>query len=156
MLIKYYLEFVLWVFSRNSLSTMEEVQTKIRRRKRDRVRKKVKEKGKERKERIGITLTFKVIFTPLENIPTKPPLSTYVINICFVLFKRKSSGVKMTLKVRITPMEGDQLDLCKWHRTYSFVLTKALSLDCSYWCLFHCNQTNKSKGVWIFLMVYLS
>ena len=38
---------------------------------------------------IGVILTFKVIFTPLENIPTIPPLSTYIINICLVLLKRK-------------------------------------------------------------------
>ena len=35
---------------------------------------------------IGVIPTFKVIFTPLEYVPN---LSTYVINICFVLFKQK-------------------------------------------------------------------
>ena len=35
---------------------------------------------------IGVNLTFEVVFTPLEYVPTIPPLSTYVINICF---KRK-------------------------------------------------------------------
>ena len=36
---------------------------------------------------IGAILTFKVIFTPLEYVLIIPPLSSYVINICFVLFK---------------------------------------------------------------------
>ena len=45
---------------------------------------------------IGLILTFKVIFTPLEYIPTTLPLSSYVINICFVLsneerFKSKNN-----------------------------------------------------------------
>ena len=38
---------------------------------------------------IGAILTFKVVFTPLEYIPTIPPLSSYFINICFVLFKQR-------------------------------------------------------------------
>ena len=35
---------------------------------------------------IGGFAAFKVIFTPLEYVLTIPPLSSYVINICFVLF----------------------------------------------------------------------
>ena len=64
---------------------------------------------------IGVIPTFKVIFTPLEYIPTIPPLSFYVIDICLYLAKTQwslfnvvviySSGVKMTLKVWFTPME---------------------------------------------------
>ena len=36
---------------------------------------------------IGIIPTFKVIFTPREYVPTKPPLSSYAINICLYLAK---------------------------------------------------------------------
>ena len=38
---------------------------------------------------IDAFLTFKVIFTLMEYVPIIPPLSHYVIDICFVLFKRK-------------------------------------------------------------------
>ena len=38
---------------------------------------------------IGAFLAFKVVFTPLEYIPTIPPLSSYVINIRFIIFKRR-------------------------------------------------------------------
>ena len=31
---------------------------------------------------IGVNHTFKVVFTPLEYIPTIPPLCSYIINIC--------------------------------------------------------------------------
>ena len=36
---------------------------------------------------IGVTPTFKVIFTPLEYIPIVPPLFSCVINICLYLAK---------------------------------------------------------------------
>ena len=32
---------------------------------------------------IGAFLAFNVVFSPLECIPTIPPLSSYVINVCF-------------------------------------------------------------------------
>ena len=38
---------------------------------------------------IGVNPTFKVIFTPLEYIPTIPPLSSYVINVCYNTEKTK-------------------------------------------------------------------
>ena len=68
---------------------------------------------------IGAFLAFKVIFTPLEYILTIPPLSSYVINICFVLFKQREGpqhissaflavqGVVQTISfshIRIAPM----------------------------------------------------
>ena len=34
---------------------------------------------------IGVNHTFKAIFTPLEYVPTIPPLSFYVINISLYL-----------------------------------------------------------------------
>ena len=36
---------------------------------------------------IGAFLAFKFIFTPPEYIQNIPPLSSYIINICLVLFK---------------------------------------------------------------------
>ena len=67
---------------------------------------------------IGVNPSFKVIFTPLEYVPIVPPLSTYVINVCYfdeVRVQRRnlepkkwsvfdivgiySSGVNMTLKL---------------------------------------------------------
>ena len=36
---------------------------------------------------IGVIPTLKVVFTPLEYVPTIPPLSSYVINICLYLAK---------------------------------------------------------------------
>ena len=33
---------------------------------------------------IGAFVAFKVVFTPLENIPSIPPISSYIINIYFV------------------------------------------------------------------------
>ena len=42
---------------------------------------------------IGVIITFKVIFTLLEYVPTI--LSSYVINICFVLFKQRE-GLQWT------------------------------------------------------------
>ena len=38
---------------------------------------------------IGHSHTFYVVFVPLEYVPTIPPHSSCVINICFILFKKK-------------------------------------------------------------------
>ena len=38
---------------------------------------------------IGVIIASKVIFTPLECIPTIPPLSSYVINVCYNERERK-------------------------------------------------------------------
>ena len=59
---------------------------------------------------IGANLTFKVIFTPLEYVPTIPPLFSYVINICFVLFKQREgpqhiSSAFLTAQILMTQEE---------------------------------------------------
>ena len=56
---------------------------------------------------IGVNLTFKVVFTPLEYVPTIPPLSSYVNSIeeRGGIVRIYSIGVKTTLKVTITPMD---------------------------------------------------
>ena len=47
---------------------------------------------------IDVILNLKVVFIPLEYVPTKPPpLSSYVINICFVLFKLKECPQQLNL-----------------------------------------------------------
>ena len=61
---------------------------------------------------IGVNPTFKVIFTPLEYVPTKPSLSTYIINICFVLFKQKEGlQHKICIRGQNTNINVNQLHL---------------------------------------------
>ena len=46
---------------------------------------------------IGAILTFKVIFTPLEYVPTIPPLSSYVINVLYFSNNKSVGSVRNIL-----------------------------------------------------------
>ena len=48
---------------------------------------KVDKSPKTRVVSIGVDPAFKIIFTPLEYIPTGPPLLSYVIKICLGIYK---------------------------------------------------------------------
>ena len=64
---------------------------------------------------IGANPTFKVIFTPLEYIPTIPPLSSYVINICLYLTRRLHFSLeKYTTNIDDVLFKRRNLEPKKW------------------------------------------
>ena len=102
---------------------------------------------------IGVILTFKVIFTPLEYVPTIPLLSSHVINICSVLFKRREcpehiSSAFLTAQGRLIHR---YLRLCHgrirlYLRTSSAVLIKLLPfISKLIWNTPHANWSQNSK-----------
>ena len=111
----------------------------------------------------GVNHTFKVVFTPLEYVPTIPPLSSYVINIftiCRYWWRRMksrnpepkkwglfatvgiySSGIKMTLKVWFTPMETTRtIQISAFFSDLRFVYV-------TNWSLFVVSKPNSSIRV---------
>ena len=85
---------------------------------------------------IGVIPTFKVIFTPLEYV-----LSSYVINICFVLFKQRE-GLQQVSSTFLT-VQGSKSFVMMLQGWIMSWLTIQLAFD--VYIIYSLTQSDKSN-----------